>query len=486
MYPTNFMHAHIVKKRNLASHFIVTVLAGVNAVCLLFSAGLGTFNTFAGTHVAYASGSITFGTTTAVSLSATTVVATSTITSDAGSSITQRGFAVYSNILGQVLTDITSNLSSVSNGANDIAVSPSGQGIIVVGNNGFADMSSDGGNTWSSINSLLGSPTQALRSVSISPIVGSGTMLVVGDGGFIRTSDDNGQTWTSRTADAGAGSTNLYAASIGPDGTMLVAGSFGYLRTSTNGGFTWTDRKVAAGNVSTNLLATAIGPDGTMLVAGDSGYLRTSTDGGATWVDRSNAAGTSDTIHKEQIAFGADGTMVIVEYSRILVSVDSGVTWVNRYSNLEYDLGYTPSLWSVFFDAENNIIIFAGSSLFFSSNKGQSWERRGDGVDVLPLYGAVGLNNVLFFAGQSLISNGGLYVAKSSNVLETLVSQTGSFSVGTYALTISNLTPSTLYYVRAFAFDGIVSGSGDYVTVTTPPPFVANAHHRHNNQSYFQ
>jgi len=78
-------------------------------------------------------------------------------------------------------------------------------------------------------------------------------------------------------------------------------------------------------------------------------------------------------------------------------------------------------------------------------------------------------NGTLINTGGSAISARG-FVYSSSNTNPTLadsVEVEGGTATGTFTKTISSLSGSTLYYVRAYATNAIGTGYGDMISFTT-------------------
>ncbi len=79
---------------------------------------------------------------------------------------------------------------------------------------------------------------------------------------------------------------------------------------------------------------------------------------------------------------------------------------------------------------------------------------------------ALGSGNITSDGGGAIISRGLCWSTQQNPTLSN-PNVTGGTSTGTFNLTMNNLTPSTTYYVKAFAANAAGTSYGNQITFTT-------------------
>jgi photosystem II stability/assembly factor-like uncharacterized protein len=253
---------------------------------------------------------------------------------------------------------------------------------------GMINRTTDGGNTWTqiqSINTLFGSVQKML-------FIGEDSGWIADLGGNIYRTTDQGADWVLSNFDTQTGahmhggltffdSKHGYMAGDQaywpPQPTWPAATSFAR---TTDGGANW--HVIYAGDTLDKLhtgvygAATAIGASSidTLVVGGDRMIAR-STDAGNTWDTITSPVNLSDYLilgicfpdRTHGTAVGAPGL--------ILHTTDAGLTWVQQYS------GVSVYLYAVeFLDTLNGYAVGDGGTILTTTNGGLSW------VNISPLY----------------------------------------------------------------------------------------------------
>lgn len=234
-------------------------------------------------------------------------------------------------------------------------------------------------------------------------LVNGGDLYAATWGGGVCRSSNGGQNWVA----VNNGITNLYVEDIALSGNTLVAATDGGIFISTNNGNTWT----ASNSGLTNTLINVLVVNGNKVFAG--------TDGGGVFVSSNNGQSWMPTgsITPYVYALAADGTNVFAGgyLSGMYVSSNDGQTWAQIRSGLTNTTVeglavkdsklYAATLGGVFLLGNNgqswatsgvsltnkavNVIVtsggnqFAGtlgSSVFRSSDQGQSWASVNQGL----------------------------------------------------------------------------------------------------------
>ena len=146
--------------------------------------------------------------------------------------------------------------SGLENDSYAMAVTPTA--IVRVGANGSIYRSTDGGYTWTTIESPT---TEDLFAVHYDSL----NLVAVGANGTIIYSSDNGQTWVALTS----GTANDLYTVIGESNIFVAAGEGGVMLTSQNGGYTWSP---AASGTTSDIRGGAV-EGGTYYLVGDESVI---------------------------------------------------------------------------------------------------------------------------------------------------------------------------------------------------------------------
>lgn len=86
----------------------------------------------------------------------------------------------------------------------------------------------------------------------------------------------------------------------------------------------------------------------------------------------------------------------------------------------------------------------------------------------LATYNSIATGGTITYSGMSNVTNRGICYSTSNNpTINNTIISSGS-GVGTFTTTISNLSPLTTYYIRAFATNSYGTSYGEEKTITTP------------------
>jgi photosystem II stability/assembly factor-like uncharacterized protein len=197
-----------------------------------------------------------------------------------------------------------------------------GSSVVAVGNAGTIRASSDGGATWTTVNSGV--------TGDLLDVWGDGqTLWAVGRFGCILRSPDGGTTWGSVRS-----SSESLTRVWGNESTMLVIGTDftnSTILRSTDGGLTWTP--IGAGG-SESLLQAVWSAGSTFVVAGSGGTILRSTDNGQSW-----APVASPTTSSLFDGWGVGNTLIGVgSVGTVIRSNDLGLTWHTLHSGVSQSL----------------------------------------------------------------------------------------------------------------------------------------------------
>jgi len=256
--------------------------------------------------------------------------------------------------------------------------------------------SNDGGATWQSLASGLGS-FFPVASLAVSPkFTDDRTVLVGGDYHVpcVMRSTDAGQTWNAASGMPPAGNKGVAALAWVPDESRVAyawADQAGLYR-SGDGGATWTRAFSPTGTISTSIgwlvQSLAVSPDflrDRLMFAGFVGSqnLRRSADGGATW-HPSDAGLPPGLVWGSAIALSPDWTrerLIFLGTDRgVFRSEDGAVTWKASSVGLPQGEGGRPaSVLSLAISPNfaNDHTIFAGlvdRGLYISNDGGATWK----------------------------------------------------------------------------------------------------------------
>ena len=379
-----------------------------------------------------------------------------------------------------------------------------------VGYEGYIYTSSDSGVTWIRRDSAGRGNWWTVASSS------NGTKLAAAEyyGGFIWTSSDSGETWVRRD---GPGERYWSSIASSSDGTKLVAvdysghycDSCGYIWTSSDSGNTWTRRDSAGQD---EWITVASSSDGTKLFAGPFSQvpMHISNDSGVTW-QHNTGIYRSESWHS--VTSSADGTKLAVSTwtgspDYLFTSSDSGNTWTPNMALGKHKWeGY-----DIVTSSADGIKIAAaefGGYIYVSNDSGNTWTPQTDGIgkggwtslsysadgtklaaalmhgliytysdDVPPVVaptlttqGATSITTTGVTLNGTITSVGDFTAKGFQYGLTTsygsTTGDTGSFSTGSYAKTISGLTCGTQYNYRSYATNSTGTGYGDNMTFTT-------------------
>jgi photosystem II stability/assembly factor-like uncharacterized protein len=202
-----------------------------------------------------------------------------------------------------------------------------------------------------------------------------GIALIAGERGTILRSTDGGTTWSLVESD-----TRQRLAAVWTSGHVAAAvGSRGTIVWSADGGATW-----AAGPSGTDAHLTAVwGTDAGLVAVGDSGTLLRSTDGGRTWAPV--ASGTHADLEG---LWGSGDVLVAVGWGgTILRSGDAGASWTRIRGDLwpegaswaERDRLRRATMGWLSVSGADSIIVALGSdgTLLQSTDQGVTWSEPG-------------------------------------------------------------------------------------------------------------
>lgn len=153
-------------------------------------------------------------------------------------------------------------------------IARAGDRLVAVGERGFALISGDGGQTWTS------HATPVTRTLTAIAFEDDRLGVAVGHGGSLVRTEDGGDNWTEVPMEADSESL-LGVTSLG-GGRFAAYGAFGMYFDSTDGGKTWQRHSVISEDFDRHISHVLPVGDKLLMVA-ESGNLAVSGDGGATW-----------------------------------------------------------------------------------------------------------------------------------------------------------------------------------------------------------
>jgi uncharacterized delta-60 repeat protein len=270
-------------------------------------------------------------------------------------------------------------LTGVDDGYNGSATDNAGT-IILAGvdfnfrpNRGLVRISRDGGNTWVLPDVVPAAWTNPLTGVQLtSATFGASKFVVVGTQGLAFSSTDGGRNWTQATT----GTTQTLQSVNFANGKFVAVGNAGTILTSTDG-LTFT---AVASSTTSNLFGVNYLPaSSTWVAVGAASTVRMSTDNAATWT---TPAGTLSPVNSDfySVAENANLTAITGQYGRIFLrgaaaSFDLN-GWETAGQTVQSDVFGIINY--VDWDATTNqfIAVGANGNVHGSSADGSSWNRR--------------------------------------------------------------------------------------------------------------
>jgi len=222
-------------------------------------------------------------------------------------------------------------------GAQLVRVFVADENTVWILGSGAVLVSRDAGATWAYVN--IGTRNRVTNGVFLSADVG----FVVGDNGTALGTWDGGETWDSvaagRRARAGDNRTTYEAIGFMSPDVGWIVGSSGTYRSTNDGGKTWAEPEGVDFDAGENMFgvaclseteAWAVGQEATLLHTSDAGeyWERIENDGENFYYDLKDITFNGD--HSQGWAVGDGGT--------ILHSTDGGETWPAEDSTVKHDL----------------------------------------------------------------------------------------------------------------------------------------------------
>ncbi|MDA1192081.1 MAG: YCF48-related protein, partial [Candidatus Poribacteria bacterium] len=223
----------------------------------------------------------------------------------------------------------------------------------------------DGGTTWTpgSLNALL--PAEAKNSTFLDVYYLNSKMIwIVGENGVALKSADGGTTWVLLPTRSYAVFEAVFFVN---EKTGWAVGSGGAVIRTKDGGSTWTTLDTKTNN---RLGGVWFFDEMNGTVVGDGGTILYTTDGGDTWVSRRSPTALSfndiQFIGKRGWAIGGNGTAAFTD--------DGGETWEAQESNVPNSNGMPEPIWGVAFANETRGVASAEFGvLLVTSDAGETW-----------------------------------------------------------------------------------------------------------------
>jgi len=237
--------------------------------------------------------------------------------------------------------------------------------------------SSDGGSTWSAINTGLADPT--LTTVVVSPDYENDQKLWTGSIEYINASSDQGNVWIPRKVDFPGQFFAALSLAVSPDFTQdktLFTGNYGCglfpLYHSNDSGTTYQPVILNVNSVAAVAFSPSFSNDDTVYLGTNDGVLR-STNEGTTFEYTSNDRNADGLAVSPN--FANDQTLFMGEhFGGVYKSIDAGGTWFETSSGLPDNVAVTQIVVSN--DFANDQTIFAStlsSGIRVSSDGGTNW-----------------------------------------------------------------------------------------------------------------
>jgi hypothetical protein len=238
------------------------------------------------------------------------------------------GYASISHDAGRNFDSLPRFINSgkTSDGSTDaingIAITPDGQTIVAVMQQGYASISTDNGATFSALPNGLNMNLSGVDLVDVC-ISGDGQKIfVVGFAGQSAISNDGGATFSPAGPDdlnSGGSSTAFTSCAMSNDGQTIVATQWsGFSSISTNGGANWSALPVNLNTSASGLDINdvAMSSDGqTIFVVFDGGYASISRNGGGVWEEIPRYLGLPSLVGNPlTVTMSDDGNVIVAGF----------------------------------------------------------------------------------------------------------------------------------------------------------------------------
>lgn len=249
-----------------------------------------------------------------------------------------------------------------------------------VGNEGVVMKSTDGGDTWSVLNSGV---TSDLRDVYFTSVMHG---FAVGADGTCIVTLDGGNTWS--VVDLSVSNTLRSIQFVNEDSGWIV-GNNGVVFHTSNGGLTWTQQ---VSGVSETITSVYFVNENLGWACGFNGLILHTINGGVSW--NTQVSNTSNNLFA--ISFATEFTgMCVGANGTILRTIDGGSNWFAVESNTSY-----PLYAALFIDEENAYTAGGGGTILKSTSGGSSWEAE-EYITSQGLKGMARSSEEIFICGES-------------------------------------------------------------------------------------
>ena len=251
----------------------------------------------------------------------------------------------------------------------DVAFSV-GNNVIGVGDDGATVLSTDAGQTFSSVVSSRLSFTWSQFGAGLVPGGASGDAYGTGAGGQIAVTTNAGASWSTLRVPTGSAIDDV---AFPTASTGYALDDAGFLHKTTDGGVSWASLDTGVGNPAA---VAAPGANTVLLLGAGTGGVSRSTDGGNNFhtVGGKVVISTNPkrTMKLSRIALNTSQTIpgaVLAWQSRLIESTNSGRTWQSIPLPLP-----GRSIGDVsFVTPTTGYVIQTGSRVFFTRNRGRKW-----------------------------------------------------------------------------------------------------------------